>query len=35
MRLTQYSTPMRLKLNIGGEEKEEEGHLFAEATFIS
>jgi len=26
---------MTLKLKIGGEEKEEEGRLFTEATFIS
>ncbi|KAK5121756.1 hypothetical protein LTR85_004631 [Meristemomyces frigidus] len=31
----QYTPKLTLKLNIGGEEKEEEGQLFMEATFIS
>ncbi len=31
----QYTPTFKLKLNIGGEETEEEGHLFMEATFIT
>ncbi|RMY05730.1 hypothetical protein D0868_06250 [Hortaea werneckii] len=31
----QYTPKLKIKLNIGGEEKEEEGQLFMEATFIS
>ncbi|EME40779.1 hypothetical protein DOTSEDRAFT_74353 [Dothistroma septosporum NZE10] len=31
----QYTPKLKLKLNIGGEEHEEEGQLFMEATFIS
>ena len=31
----QYAPKLKLKLNIGGEEVEEEGQLFMEATFIS
>ena len=31
----QYTPKLKLKLNIGGEESEEEGQLFMEATFIS
>lgn len=31
----QYTPKLTLKLNINGEEKEEEGQLFMEATFIS
>ena len=31
----QYTPKLKLKLNIGGEEVEEEGQLFMEATFIS
>jgi len=31
----QYSPKMKLKITLGGEEKEEEGTLFTEATFIT
>jgi hypothetical protein len=31
----QFTSPLKLKLRVGEEEKEEEGLLFAEATFIS
>jgi len=31
----QYTPKLKIKVNIGGEEKEEEGQLFMEATFIS
>jgi len=31
----QYCTKMKIKVKTGDEEKEEEGQLFAEATFIS
>lgn len=31
----QYTPKLKLKVNIGGEEKEEDGQLFMEATFIS
>lgn len=31
----QYTPKLKVKVNIGGEEKEEEGQLFMEATFIS
>lgn len=32
---SQYAPKMTIKVNIGGEIKEEEGRLFSEATFIS
>ena len=31
----QYAPKMKLKVSEGGEEREEEGQLFMEATFIS
>ncbi|KAI7270665.1 Protein kinase [Hortaea werneckii] len=31
----QYTPKLKIKVNVGGEEKEEEGQLFMEATFIS